>query len=63
MTVRSLTLAAALLLVSTATALAHAVVFPPEAPVGAYQKYVLRVPNERAFATTRVHLTFRPACG
>ncbi len=60
MTVRSLTLAAALLLVSAATALAHSVVFPPEAPVGAYQKYVLRVPNERAFPTTRVHLTFPP---
>jgi uncharacterized protein YcnI len=60
MTVRSLTLAAALSLVSTATALAHAGVFPPEAPVGAYQKYVLRVPNERGFPTTRVHLAFPP---
>jgi uncharacterized protein YcnI len=60
MTVRSLALAAALLLACAATAFAHAVVFPPEAPVGAYQKYVLRVPNERGFPTTRVHLAFPP---
>jgi uncharacterized protein YcnI len=60
MTVRSLTLTAAILLTSAATVLAHAVVFPAEAPPGAYQKYVLRVPNERAFPTTRVHLTFPP---
>jgi uncharacterized protein YcnI len=36
-------------------------VYPPEAPLGAYQKYVLRVPNERGFPTVRVHLTFPPA--
>jgi uncharacterized protein YcnI len=58
MTFRSLTLAGGLLVLFAATALAHAVVYPPEAPPGAYQKYVLRVPNERAYATTRVHLTF-----
>ena len=37
---------------------AHAVVFPAEAPTGAYQKYVLRVPNERDFPTVGVSITF-----
>ena len=37
---------------------AHAVVFPREATTGAYEKYVLRVPNEKAVATTRVELFF-----
>ena len=37
---------------------AHAVVFPAEAPTGAYQKYVLRVPNEREFPTVAVAITF-----
>ena len=37
---------------------AHAVVFPAEAPTGAYQKYVLRVPNEREFPTVSVEITF-----
>jgi uncharacterized protein YcnI len=37
---------------------AHAVVFPPEAPTGAYQKYVLRVPNERDFPTVAVAIAF-----
>jgi len=47
-----------LLLAVTSVLSAHAVVFPPEAPTGAYQKYVLRVPNERAFPTTGVTITF-----
>jgi uncharacterized protein YcnI len=37
---------------------AHAVVFPSEASTGAYQKYVLRVPNERDFPTVAVAITF-----
>ena len=37
---------------------AHAVVFPRESTTGAYEKYVLRVPNEKAVATTRVELFF-----
>ena len=37
---------------------AHAVVFPRESTAGAYEKYVLRVPNEKAVATTRVELFF-----
>lgn len=47
-----------LMVASAGTALAHAVVYPGEAPTGAYQKYVLRVPNERGFATTEVRITF-----
>ena len=60
MKLRTLALAATFVLVWAASALAHAVVHPPEAPLGAYQKYVLRVPNERAFPTVRVHLVFPP---
>lgn len=41
-------------------ALAHAVVFPKTAAPGAYEKYVLRVPNERDVPTTRVELRFPP---
>jgi uncharacterized protein YcnI len=39
---------------------AHAVVFPRQSTTGAYEKYVLRVPNEKAVATTRVELVFPP---
>jgi uncharacterized protein YcnI len=41
-------------------ALAHAVVFPKASAPGAYEKYVLRVPNERDVPTTRVELRFPP---
>jgi uncharacterized protein YcnI len=51
-------LAVVLSLVWTGGLGAHAVVFPAEAPTGAYQKYVLRVPNEREFPTTAVAITF-----
>jgi uncharacterized protein YcnI len=37
---------------------AHAVVFPRQSTTGSYEKYVLRVPNEKAVATTRVELHF-----
>jgi uncharacterized protein YcnI len=40
-------------------ALAHAVVFPRASAPGAYEKYVLRVPNEKdTSATTRVEIQF-----
>jgi len=55
---RAVSLGLGLVLISVGTALGHAVVYPAEAPPGAYQKYVLRVPNERAFPTTRVEITF-----
>ena len=37
---------------------AHAVVFPKRSTHGAYEKYVLRVPNEKDVATTRVEIRF-----
>jgi uncharacterized protein YcnI len=37
---------------------AHAVVFPKTSTPGAYEKYVLRVPNERDVPTIRVELHF-----
>ena len=46
------------LLVVPAVALAHAVVFPKTSKPGAYEKYVLRVPNERDVPTIRVELHF-----
>ena len=51
--------AATILVIAFAGAvLGHAVVYPAEAPPGAYQRYTLRVPNERAFPTERVAITF-----
>ena len=47
-----------LVLLVPALAIAHAVVFPKTSAPGAYERYVLRVPNERAVATTRVELRF-----
>lgn len=41
-----------------AVALAHAVVYPKTSRPGAYEKYVLRVPNERGVPTVRVELRF-----
>src|ERR1044072_5604780 len=41
-------------------ALAHAVVFTKVSAPGAYEKYVVRVPNERDVPTTRVELRFPP---
>ena len=37
---------------------AHAVVYPATSTPGAYEKYVLRVPNEKTVPTTRVELRF-----
>jgi uncharacterized protein YcnI len=48
----------ALLFVVPALGLAHAVVFPKASAPGAYERYILRVPNERKVATTRVELRF-----
>jgi uncharacterized protein YcnI len=50
-----------LLLLFPASLGAHAVVQPAEAPLGAYQRYVLRVPTEREVATTRVEIRFPAA--
>lgn len=51
-------LAAALLLGAPAAAFAHAVVFPKRAEPGAYERYLLRVPNERPGPTGRVEIRF-----
>ena len=59
---RSQTLVAAIAMLAVVAAIvptlswAHAVVFPKTSAPGAYEKYVLRVPNEKAVATTRVEL-------
>ena len=51
---------AALLLVP-AVAGAHAVVYPKASAAGAYERYVLRVPNEKGTATTRIEIRFPDA--
>jgi uncharacterized protein YcnI len=39
-------------------AFAHAVVFPKVSTTGTFERYVLRVPNEKTVATTRVEIRF-----
>jgi uncharacterized protein YcnI len=56
--VRALGIGAVLILAVTPLAFGHAVVFPRTSAPGAYEKYVLRVPNEKAVATTRVEIHF-----
>ncbi|HET7584342.1 MAG TPA: YcnI family protein [Gemmatimonadaceae bacterium] len=41
-----------------ASLFAHAVVYPRRSTPGAYEKYVLRVPNEKNVPTTRVEIRF-----
>lgn len=50
--------ALAMLAAAPTVAQAHAVVFPRKSTPGAYEKYVLRVPNEKDVATTRVEIKF-----
>jgi uncharacterized protein YcnI len=47
-----------LTLVVRAIALAHAVVYPKTSTTGAFERYVIRVPNERKVATTHVEMQF-----
>lgn len=54
----SLVLAFAVITMAPANAFGHAVVFPKSSEAGAYEKYVVRVPNERDVATTRVEIRF-----
>jgi uncharacterized protein YcnI len=49
---------AVLVVALPAIAVGHAVVYPSAASPGAYERYVLRVPNEKAVATTRVEIRF-----
>ncbi len=58
LSLRPLALAVGSTLVLAQAVGAHAVVYPAEAPPGAYQKYVLRVPNERGFPTSEVSIVF-----
>jgi uncharacterized protein YcnI len=53
-----LTACGAVLLVIPAIAYGHAVVYPKASTSGGYEKYVLRVPNEKTIATTRVEIRF-----
>jgi len=60
---RRILLAATATVTATAIAIptltwAHAVVYPKSSTTGGYEKYVLRVPNEKAVATTKVELHF-----
>lgn len=53
-----LVLASAMIFVAPGNAFGHASVFPKMSDAGAYEKYVLRLPNERDVATTRVEIRF-----
>jgi Uncharacterized protein conserved in bacteria len=56
----ALTLAATVVfaLIVPGVAFSHAVVYPKSSAPGAYERYVLRVPNEKAIATTRIEIHF-----
>jgi uncharacterized protein YcnI len=49
------------ILVAPSLVFAHAVVFPKTSAPGAYEKYVLRVPNERDVSTIKVEIKFPQA--
>jgi uncharacterized protein YcnI len=53
-------IAFALVLAAPMIAYAHAVVYPKVSAPGAYERYSLRVPNEKAVATTRIEIRFPP---
>lgn len=50
-----------IVLILPAVAFSHAIVFPSESKTGSWERYVLRVPNERGVATISVELTFPAA--
>jgi uncharacterized protein YcnI len=54
----AIVLGVVLCLLAPALALGHAVVFPKSSAPGAFERYVLRVPNEKAVPTTRVEIRF-----
>jgi uncharacterized protein YcnI len=51
-------IATLLTLAVTTLAIAHAVVYPKSSTTGSFERYVVRVPNERKVATTTVEMTF-----
>lgn len=50
--------AATVVVIVPLVAFAHAVVFPKTSTTGTFERYVLRVPNEKTVATTRVEIRF-----
>lgn len=50
--------AVAALVLAPAIADAHAVIYPKQSVAGGFEKYILRVPNERDVPTTRVEIRF-----
>jgi uncharacterized protein YcnI len=50
----------ALLVVIPAALFAHAVVYPKASTTGAFERYVLRIPNEKDVPTTQVEIHFPP---
>jgi uncharacterized protein YcnI len=46
------------ILIAPSIVFAHAVVYPKTSTPGAYEKYVLRVPNERDIPTVKVEIRF-----
>jgi uncharacterized protein YcnI len=46
------------ILIAPSIVFAHAVVYPQTSAPGAYEKYVLRVPNERDIPTVKVEIKF-----
>ena len=55
---RAVILTATAAVISPAAARAHAVVFPKQSAPGAYERYVLRVPNEKNVETKTVEIRF-----
>jgi len=51
-------IAAAMVLALPVIVFGHAVVFPKTSTTGTFERYVLRVPNEKTVATTRVEIRF-----
>jgi uncharacterized protein YcnI len=57
-TITASVLGAAFALAIPVVAFGHAVVFPKASAPGAYERYILRVPNEKTVPTTRVEIHF-----
>ena len=53
--------AMAILVLFPSVAAGHAVVYPKASPAGAYERYLVRVPNEKGTATTRIEIRFPDA--
>lgn len=56
--IRIATLAALVAILVPASARAHAVVYPKSSAPEAYERYLIRVPNEKSSATTRIEIRF-----